>query len=124
MLKIELSTTFTKTSKASLASQRVKEKKNNSSDHNMLQQAHTKMFRIQVCHVISSKYSYKNNIQWLSIYIKELSQSTTSNAGKLINGRTKNTEQENDLGNDRGRDSVAPQIHFLFFLSSLKSLHF
>ena len=83
MLKIELSTTFTKTSKASLASQRVKEKKNNSSDHNMLQQAHTKMFRIQVCHVISSKYSYKNNIQWLSIYIKELSQSTTSNAGKL-----------------------------------------
>lgn len=36
----------------------------------------------------------------------------------------KNIEQENNLGNDRGRDSVAPRLFFLFFHSSLNSLHF
>jgi len=71
-----------KTLKASLAIQRVKEIKN-SSKHNMLQQAHTIMFGIQVCHAILSKYSYKKDIQWFSIYIKELSQRKTSYAGKL-----------------------------------------
>ena len=34
----------------------------------------------------------------------------------------KNTEQENDIRNDHGRDSVASQLHFLFFLLLLLSL--
>ena len=32
----------------------------------------------------------------------------------------KNTKQENDIGNDRGHDSVAYWLRFLFFLFSLK----
>ena len=48
------------------AIQRIKEIKN-SSKHNMAQQAHTRMFGIQVCHAISSKYSNKKNIQWPSM---------------------------------------------------------
>jgi len=51
MFRIEYSTTLMRTTKASLAIQRVKEIKK-SSKHNMLQQAHTKLFRIQVCHAI------------------------------------------------------------------------
>ena len=36
----------------------------------------------------------------------------------------KNTKQENDVGNDRGRDLVAPWLCFLFFfLSSINSLN-
>ena len=33
-------------------------------------------------------------------------------------------ETRNEVRNDRGRDSVAPRPHFLFFLSSLNSLNF
>ena len=34
------------------------------------------------------------------------------------------TKQENDVGNDRGGDSVAPQLRFLFILLLLLSLFF
>ena len=36
----------------------------------------------------------------------------------------RNTKQENNVGNDHGRDSVAPQLRFFFFLSSLNSLNY
>ena len=55
MSRIESSTKFMHTLKSILAIQRVNEIKN-SSKHNKLQQAHTRMFGIQVCHVFSSKY--------------------------------------------------------------------
>jgi len=42
----------------------------------------------------------------------------------VVDGRTKNTEQENDVGNDRGCNSVAPRLRFLFFLSSLNFFNF
>jgi len=80
MSMIEFSTM--KTSKASLAIQRVKEIKN-SSNHNMLQQAHTRMFGRQVNHVISWNYYYKKNILKLSIYIRKLSQIKISDVGNL-----------------------------------------
>jgi len=35
---------------------------------------------------------------------------------KLTKGRTRNTEQKNDVGNDRDRDTIAPRLRFLFYL--------
>ena len=48
-------------------------------------------------------------------------QITFNSWKKLIDYCLRDTNQENDVGNDHGRDSVAPRLHFssffLFFLS-------
>ena len=57
----------------------------------------------------------QNNKGDPSGYIDHI-QTLKKRKSKPIDCGTKSTEQENDAGNDRGGDLVAPQFRFLFFL--------